>query len=72
MNIDLHKRGKNDFEFLFFKLMNNTGLEKKIENLRKHRDIRLATTERRENCLVSEPNYHPTKSFAENLLEIEM
>ena len=31
MNIDLHKRGKNDFEFLFFKLMNNTGLEKKLK-----------------------------------------
>ena len=28
MNIDLHKRGKNDFKFLFFKLINNTGLEK--------------------------------------------
>ena len=31
MNIDLHKRGKNDFEFLFFKLMNNTGFEKKLK-----------------------------------------
>ena len=31
MNTDLHKRGKNDFEFLFFKLMNNTGLEKKLK-----------------------------------------
>ena len=31
MNIDLHKRGKNDFEFLFFKLMDNTGLEKKLK-----------------------------------------
>ena len=46
---------------------------KKIETVRKHRDIRLVTTERRRrSCLVSQPNYHPTKSFAENLLETEM
>ena len=43
-----------------------------MENVRKHRDIKLVTTERRRNYLVSEPNYHTTKLFTENLLEIEM
>ena len=43
-----------------------------MENVRKHRDIKLVTTERRRNYLVSEPNYHTTKFFTENLLAIEM
>ena len=43
-----------------------------MENVRKHRDIKLVTTERRRNYLVSEPNYHTTKFFTENLLIIEM
>ena len=36
--------------------------------MRKHRDIKLVLTERRKNYLVSEPNYHSTKFFTENLL----
>ena len=46
--------------------------EKKKENVRKHRDIKLVTTDKRRNQLVSEPNYHTTKYFSENLLAIEM
>ena len=42
-----------------------------MENLRKHRDIKLVTTERRRNYLVSEPNFYTTKFFTENLLAIE-
>ena len=52
--------------------MNNAGFGKNIENMRKHRDIKLVTTERRTNYLVSEPNYHTKKFFTENLLAIEM
>ena len=52
--------------------MNNVAFEKPMENVRKHRDIRLATTDRRRNYLVSQPNYHTTKSFTENILVIEM
>ena len=43
-----------------------------MENVRKHRNIKLVTTESRRNCLVSKPNYHTTKSFTEGLLAIEM
>ena len=43
-----------------------------MENLRKHRDIKLFSTERRRNYLVSEPNFYTTKFFIENLLAIEM
>ena len=43
-----------------------------MKNVRKHRNIKLVTTERRRNYLVSEPNYHTTKFFTENLLATEM
>ena len=72
MNIELRKQAKKDFEKDFFKLMNNSVLGKTIENVRKHRDIKLVTTDKRRSQLVSEPNYHTKKWFSENLLAIEM
>ena len=52
--------------------MNNAVLGKTMVNVRKHRDIKLVTTDKRRNQLVSEPNYHTKKWFSENLLAIEM
>ena len=52
--------------------MNNTIFGETMENVRKHRDIKLVTTERTRNSLVSEPNYHTTKFFTEHLLAKEM
>ena len=72
MNTELRKQAKNDFEKDFFKLMNNSAFGKTMENVRKHRDIMLVTTDKRRNQLVSEPNYQTTKWFSENLLAIEM
>ena len=72
MNIDLTKKAKNNFEKYFFKFMNNAVFGKTMENVRKHRDIKLVTAERRRNYLVSKPNYHTTKFFTKNLLAIEM
>ena len=73
INTYLRKKAKNDFEEDFFKLMNNAVFVKTMENARKHRDIKLVTTERRRNCLVSEAIFHTTtKFFTENLLTMEM
>ena len=52
--------------------MNNAVFGKNMENVRKHRDIKLVTTERRKNYLVSEPHYYTTKFFTEHLLATEM
>ena len=71
MNTKLRKELKIDFEKDFFKLMNNVAFGKTMENVRKHRDIKLVTTDKRRDQLVSEPNYY-TKYFSENLMAIEM
>ena len=56
----------------FEKLINNAVFGKTTENVRKHRNIKLVSTERRKNYLVSEPNSQTTKLFTLNLLAIEM
>ena len=56
----------------FLRLMNNSVFGETIENVRKYRNIKLFTTKRRKNYLVSEKNYHTTKFFTENLSKIEM
>ena len=52
--------------------MNNAVFRKTMKNVRKHRDSKLVTTDKRRNELVSESNYHTTKYFSKNLLPIEM
>ena len=52
----------------FFKLIKNAIFEKAMENVRKHRDIKIVTTERSRSYLVPEPNDQITKFFTENLL----
>ena len=72
MNTKLRTEAKNSFEKKMFRSMNNAVFGKTMENVRKHRDIKLIATERKTNYLVSERNYHTTKFFTENLLAIEM
>ena len=72
INTELRKKASNDFEKYFFKLINNAGFGKTMENVRKHRDIKLVKTDCKRNKLVSEPYYHTMKLIEENLSIIEM
>ena len=65
MNTELRKVASNDFEKDFYKLMNNAVFGKTMENVRKHRDIKLVT-------IVSKPNYHTMNYISEDLSIIEM
>ena len=72
MNTEYRMNVKNDFDKDFFKLMNNAVFGKTMENVRKHKYIKLVTNDTKINKLVSEPNFRTTKWLSENLLAIEM
>ena len=72
MNTELRTKAKNDFEKGYFKLKNNAAYRKTMENIRKHRDIRLVNNDKKRKVLASEPNYHATKHISEDLLIMEM
>ena len=72
MNTELRKLAKDDFEKDLFKLMNNAVFGKTMENIRKHRDIKLVTTDKKRNKSVSEANYHTVNYISEDLSIIEM
>ena len=71
MNTKLRKEAKNEFQKDFFKLMNISVFEKTMENVRKNRDIKLITSDKRRKQLVSEPNYRSHKTFSKYLMAIE-
>ena len=72
MNSELGKLARNDFEKDLFKLMNNSVFGKTMENIRKYRDIKLVTTDKKRSKLVSEPNYQIINLISEDLSIIEM
>ena len=72
MNTEIRKLARDDFEKDLFKLMKNVVFGKTMENVRKHRDIKLVTTDKKRSKLVSEPNYHTMNYISEDLSIIEM
>ena len=68
----LRTKGTNDFEKDFFKLMNNSVFGKMMENTRKHRNIKLVTTEEKYLKTIMKPNFKSGVHFDENLMGCEM
>ena len=67
-NTQLRTAANNDFEKDFFKLMNNSVFGKTMENIRKHRNIKLVTTEEKYLHTVMKPNFKYGVLFGENLM----
>ena len=72
VNTELRMNAENDFDKDFYKLMNNAVYGKTMENVRKHKIIKLVNDDTKSNKFVREPNYHTTKWFLENVLVKEM
>ena len=72
MNTELRTEVKNKFEIDVFKIMNNSVFEKTSKNQTNHKDIKLATSDKRTKRLGSEPNYHFHKKSSEHLMAMEM
>ena len=68
----LRTAAANGFEKDFFKLMNNSVFGKTMENIRKHRNIKLVTTEEKYLRMVMKPNFKSGVLFGENLMGCEM
>ena len=71
-NTKLRTKAKNDFEKDFYKLMNNVVFGKTMENIRKHRDIKLVNNEEAYLKAVMRPNFKSGTLFRLNLMGCEM
>ena len=71
-NTQLTTKATNDFEKDFFKLMNNSVFGKTMENIRKHRSIKLVTNKELYFRTVMKPNFKSGVLFGENLMGCEM
>ena len=71
-NTQLRTAATNDFEKNFFKLMNNSVFGKMMENIRKHRNIKLVMTEEKNFHTVMRPNLKSGVLFGENRMGCEM
>ena len=71
-NTKLRTAAANDFEKDFYKLMNNSVFGKTVENIRKHRNIKLVTNREAYLKLVMKPNFESGILFGENLMGCEM
>ena len=72
MNTELRAKASNDFQKDFFKLMNNSVFGKTMENIRKHKDIKLLTNEKLYLKAIMKPNSKSGVHFGENLMGCEM
>ena len=71
-NAQLRTKATNDFEKDFFKLMNNMVFGKTMENMGKHRNIKLVTNKELYLHTVMKPNFKSGVLFGENLMGCEM
>ena len=72
LNTRLRTDAANEFEKDFFKLMNNSVFGKTMENIRKHKDMKLVTNEKNYLKYVMKPNFKKPTRFSENLVLVEM
>ena len=71
-NTKLRTTAANDFEKDFYKLMNNSVFGKTMENIHKHRNIKLIASLEAYLKVVMKPNFKSGVGFDKNLMGCEM
>ena len=71
-NTKLRTAAANDFEKDFYKLVNNSVFGKTMENIGKHRNIKLVTNREAYLKVVMKPNFKSGTLFGANLMGCEM
>ena len=71
LRIDAKQSG-NNFEVVFFKLMNNSVFGKTLENIRNRVDIRFVSSDKVAQKLATKTNYDRCTIFDENLIAVHM
>ena len=71
-NTRLRTAASNDFEKDFFKLMNNSVFGKTMENIRRHKDMKLVTDKQKYLKYVMKSNFKDSVKFSANLMGVEM
>ena len=72
LNTRLRTAAKNEFEKDLSKLMNNSIFGKTLENIRKHKDMKLVTSKQKYQKYVVKPNFKNGYSFSKHLFAMEM
>ena len=70
-NTKLRQEADNKFEEGFAKLMNNSFFGKTCEDVRKHRDVKIATEAEKARQLIASPLYKQHSIYAENMVAIQ-
>ena len=71
-NTTLRTAAKNDFKKYFYKLMNNSVFGKTMENIRRHRDIKLVNNKEDYVEQVMKPNFKSGNLLGTDLMSCEM
>jgi len=72
LNTNLHSKAQNEFEKVFFKLMNNSVVGKTMENIRNRVNIRLVNNQKSLKKCAVKPNFDHCTVFDENLVAVHM